>query len=194
MKSKSGMTLIDVLGSFMIVAILSVSMTSLLLALVKRGNIDKKRITANQVAELYAENVNKCVNANSFYTKSSSTNEYTVTGLFSGKGQLIPNLSTTQTSTITPEQVMSLAVGIKLTNQNVDTALGNNGEVGSSMVGKNLFNSGYQMKVNGTVYDQSNVEIWIANKNSKYRVVVILVRVTYYNGRMIEVMRDANAI
>lgn len=169
MKNKRGYTLIEVLASFLIISILSTSITAIILNSITTTKDRRFRIIATSVAENYVHDIKDSINIEKVLTDRQAYWQ-TVTSENSDV-----NFTNSNTLLLTKSNTNTYMT----TSTVYDKLYGTNGLV---LDGKN--------------YNSDIVEIRLGVKNYRYsdsksyQVVVAIVKINYNGGRTMEVIRD----
>lgn len=169
MKNKRGYTLIEVLASFLIISILSTSITAVILNSISTTKDRRYRIIATSVAENYVHDIKDSINIEKVLTDTQAYWQ-TVTS---------ENSDVTFTSSNT----------LLITKNNVKNYMDSN-VVYDKLYGEN------GLVLDGKNYNSDIVEIKLGVKNykysdsKKYQVIVAIVKINYNGSRTMEVIRD----
>lgn len=170
MKNKRGYTLIEVLASFLIISILSTSITAVILNSITTTKDRRYRIIATSVAENYVHDIKDSINtervldATQAYWQTVTADDSDIT--FTSSNTLL--LTKNNTKTYMTESTVVY-----------DKLYGDNGLV-----------------LDGTNYNSDIVTVRLGVKNykysdsKKYQVIVAIVKINYNGGRTMEVIRD----
>lgn len=169
MKNKRGYTLIEVLASFLIISILSTSITAVILNSISTTKDRRYRIIATSVAENYVHDIKDSINVEKVLTDRKPFYQ-TVTSENS-------DVSFTSSNTLL------------LTKSNTNTYMT------TSTVYDKLYGTN-GLVLDGKNYNSDIVEIRLGVKNYRYsdsksyQVIVAIVKINYNGGRTMEVIRD----
>lgn len=181
MKNKRGYTLVEVLASFLIISILSVSITAVILNSISTTKDRRYRIIATSVAENYIHDIKNTINTDAVlndegnlpkakWVKTTSTDN-------SNDGKFNDSNTVLLTKTKIADYFKTTTISDKLYPDYTRT----------------LENSAKPLELDGVVYDSNVVSIRLGVKkyaDSDYEIVVALVKIKYNGTRTMEVVRD----
>lgn len=170
MKKKRGFTLIEVLASFLIISILSTSITAVILNSIRTTKDRRLRIIATSVAENYIHDI-----------KDSLDSTNTI--------NLIPKSMWQTVTKDDPSASFKSTNTVELNRGNIDLYLS------SSTIVKDKLYGNSSIVLDGTKYDSSVVTISLGVKryqesSKDYEIVVAVVKIMYNGTRTMEVVRD----
>lgn len=177
MKNKRGFTLIEVLAGFLIVSIMSVSMTAIILNGITTTADKRARIVASSVAEYYVQTVKSDLKIETLINSYSQSKVVSYSHILNeyDEKELIEN-STSLIDSSSPEYISDNLNDYKKTT-----------------IYKSLFSEGFTL--DSITYNAENVDVRIGVKmatanGDDYKIGYVAVIIEYYEGRTLEVIRD----
>lgn len=175
MKKKRGFTLVEILAGFLIVSILSVSVTAVILNGITTTNDRRARILATSVAEYYIQSTKNILDTENL------VDSYT--------GSVV-NYKGADEIHYDEDELSTSATILTKTG-----SYGYLNDYKNSGVYKSLFDDTQKFVLDGVAYDSSLVTVKVGVKSAtsngtKYKIGYVVVTVKYYKDRTMEVIRD----